>query len=148
MSRRREAAAGLLVLSVACLLAGGCGGRPDMARVSGTVTYEGKPVPDAILLFKPKDKSPGAARTDASGRYRLNTFRPGDGGFAGSNVVTITPWVEGFIELPDDAITGRKPPPEVPRPDIPDRYRTLTTTPLTVEIIAGKSNQIDFELAE
>ena len=146
MSRRSAAAAGLLVLSVSCLLAAGCGGRKDMGRVSGTVTYQGKPVPDAILLFRPKDKSPGAARTDAAGRYKLNTFRRGDGGFAGTSVVTITPWVEGFIELPDDAITGRKPPPEVPRPDIPDRYRTADKTPLTAEIIAGKSNVIDFKL--
>ena len=135
---------GLVILTFLC--AAGCGGRKDMGRVSGTVTYQGKPVPEAVLRFTVKDKSPGLARTDAAGRYTLNTLRKGDGGFAGASVVTITPWVEPFIERPDDAITGRKPPPEVPRPDIPDRYRTLTNPPLAAEIIAGKNNVIDFKL--
>lgn len=131
---------------VAFLFATGCGGRQDMGRVSGTVTYQGKPVPDAVLRFTVKDKSPGLARTDAAGRYTLNTLRKGDGGFAGASVVTVTPWVEPFIERPDDAITGRKPPPEVPRPDIPDLYRTADKSPLKAEIIAGKNNVIDFKL--
>ena len=135
---------GLVILTFLCAV--GCGGRKDMGRVSGTVTYQGKPVPEAVLRFTVKDKSPGLARTDAAGRYTLNTLRKGDGGFAGASVVTITPWVEPFIERPDDAITGRKPPPEVPRPDIPDRYRTADKTPLAAEIIAGKSNVIDFKL--
>ena len=144
MRSRGVGPVGLVILTF--LFAVGCGGRKDMGRVSGTVTYQGKPVPEAVLRFTVKDKSPGLARTDAAGRYTLNTLRKGDGGFAGASVVTITPWVEPFIERPDDAITGRKPPPEVPRPDIPDRYRTLTNPPLAAEIIAGKNNVIDFKL--
>ena len=144
MRSRGVGTVGLVILTF--LFAVGCGGRKDMGRVSGTVTYQGKPVPEAVLRFTVKGKSPGLARTDAAGRYTLNTLRKGDGGFAGASVVTITPWVEPFIERPDDAITGRKPPPEVPRPDIPDRYRTLTNPPLAAEIIAGKNNVIDFKL--
>jgi hypothetical protein len=144
MRRGGVGTVGLAILTL--LFAAGCGGRKDMGRVSGTVTYQGNPVPDAVLRFTVKDKSPGVARTDAAGRYTLTTLRKGDGGFAGASVVTITPWVEPFIERPDDAITGRKPPPEVPRPDIPDRYRTADKTPLTPEIIAGKNNVIDFKL--
>ena len=144
MRSRGVGTVGLVILTF--LFAVGCGGRKDMGRVSGTVTYQGKPVPEAVLRFTVKDKYPGLARTDAAGRYTLNTLRKGDGGFAGASVVTITPWVEPFIERPDDAITGRKPPPEVPRPDIPDRYRTLTNPPLAAEIIAGKNNVIDFKL--
>ncbi|MFM8709008.1 MAG: hypothetical protein ACKOHK_13265 [Planctomycetia bacterium] len=147
MRRRRDAAACLLGVSVICLLAAGCGGRKDMGRVSGTVTFQGRPVADAVLRFTPKDRSPGMARTDAAGRYPLNTLRKGDGGFAGVAVVTITPWVEPFIERADDAITGRKPPPEPPRPDIPAQFRTAATTPLTVEVVAGKRNVFDFELS-
>lgn len=144
MRSRGVGPVGLVILTF--LFAVGCGGRKDMGRVSGTVTYQGKPVPEAVLRFTVKDKSPGLARTDSVGRYTLNTLRKGDGGFAGASVVTITPWVEPFIERPDDAITGRKPPPEVPRPDIPDRYRTADKTPLAAEIISGKSNVIDFKL--
>ena len=65
----------------------------------------------------------------------------GDGGFAGTSVVTITPWNEPF-----DSIAGGKPPPERPRPDIPERYRDAATSPLTAEVVAGKANVCDLNL--
>ena len=139
MTRRGVATAGLVALS--CLLAQGCGGRGDMGRVSGTVTYRGQPVPDAVVKVSPLQKPPGLARTDDAGRYTLNTLRKGDGGFAGTSVVTITPWIEPF-----DSIAGGKPPPESPRPDIPERYREAVTSPLRAEVVAGKDNVIDLEL--
>ena len=49
MSGRGMATAGLVVLT--CLLSAGCGGRTEMGRVSGTVTYRGQPVPDAVVRF-------------------------------------------------------------------------------------------------
>ncbi|MFM7289645.1 MAG: hypothetical protein ACKOWG_07910 [Planctomycetia bacterium] len=139
MTRRGVTTAGLAALS--CLLLQGCGGRGDMGRVSGTVTYRGRPVPDAVVKFSPLQKPPGLARTDAAGRYTLNTLRKGDGGFTGTSVVTIVPWVEPF-----DSIAGGTPPPEPPRPDIPERYREPATSPLRAEVVARKDNVIDLEL--
>ncbi|NQW47776.1 MAG: hypothetical protein HQ464_08415 [Planctomycetes bacterium] len=139
MTRRGVTAVGLI--ASICLLSSGCGGGKEMGRVSGTATYRGKPVPDAVVRFPPKQKPPGLARTDDKGRYTLNTLRKGDGGFAGTSVVTITPWIE-----PLDSITGGKPPPERPRPNIPERYRQAATSPLTAEVVAGKNNVIDFKL--
>ena len=139
MTRRGVTAVGLI--ASICLLSSGCGGGKDMGRVSGTVSFRGEPVPDAVVRFAPKQKPPGLARTDERGHYTLNTLRKGDGGFAGESVVTITPWIEPF-----DSIAGGKPTSKRPRPDIPERYREAATSPLTAEITAGKNNVIDLKL--
>ena len=127
-------AACVVILQVAV----GCW-QPKMAKVSGAVTSQGRPVPDAIVQFVPT-KGPGAAgRTDTEGRFSLTTLKPGDGAFLGPFRVTVQPFIPG-----NDPEKPTPPPP--PRPDIPDRYRTVDKTPLTAEVVAGKKNVIDFKL--
>ena len=65
-----------------CLLAGlvvalpsGCG-RRNMATVTGTVTYQGRPVPDAFVMFSPTAGPASGAVTDAAGEYKLLTGGP------------------------------------------------------------------------
>ena len=72
-----------------CLLTGlviafpaGCG-RRNMATVTGKVAYQGKPVPDAFVMFSPAAGPASGAVTDASGEYRLLT-----GGRHGNRVFT------------------------------------------------------------
>ena len=115
-------------LAVACAalaLVGmtGCG-NPGMAKVSGTVTWRGTPVPDAVVQFLPTSKPGAGGRTDAEGRFSLTTLKPGDGAYVGQGRVTITPY------------------------DIPERYRTPDKTPLTAEVVAGINNVIQLELDE
>jgi hypothetical protein len=116
----------------------GCG-RPTMAKVSGTVKWQGKPVPDAMVQFVHKNRPGATGRTDAEGRFSLTTLKPGDGAFLGPVQVTVEPFLPG-----NDPDKPTPPPP--PRPDIPDRYRTVDKTPLTAEVVAGKKNVIDFKL--
>jgi hypothetical protein len=130
-------------LTVACgvsLLIGvtGCG-NPGMAKVSGTVTFRGTPVPDAVVQFLPTSKPGAGGRTDAEGRFSLTTLKPGDGAYVGQGRVTITPYVE-WVGSDNPRPLSR------PRPDIPERYRTPDKTPLTAEVVAGKKNVIDFKL--
>lgn len=130
-------------LTVACgvsLLIGvtGCG-NPGMAKVSGTVTWQGTPVPDAVVQFLPTSKPGAGGRTDAEGRFSLTTLKPGDGAYVGQGRVTITPYVE-WVGSDNPRPLSR------PRPDIPERYRTPDKTPLTAEVVAGKKNVIDFKL--
>jgi hypothetical protein len=40
---------------------------------------------------------------------------------------------------------GRKPPPVLPRPDIPERCRQQGESPLKAGVVAGKNNVIDLE---
>jgi len=75
----------------------GCGG-PSMAPVRGRVTWDGKPVKEAAIVFSPtprsdKDREPGKPATgfsDENGVYVLSTFTPLDGALVGSHNVTIS----------------------------------------------------------
>jgi hypothetical protein len=87
----------LLVAATALALHPGCA-PPTIAPVRGRVTCNGKPVPDAALIFSPipknaNDKESGkaaAAGTDADGYFTLSTFKEGDGGLIGRHRVSIT----------------------------------------------------------
>lgn len=130
---------------VILLAAAGCG-QPTMAKVSGTVTWQGKPVPDAMVQFVHKNRPGASGRTDAAGRFSLTTLKPGDGAYVGSFQVAIEPFVPGLD--PDAPLLPlpTRPQPSPSRPDIPDRYRTVDKTPLSAEVVAGKKNVIDFNL--
>ena len=86
-------AGGMFLLLVAvCGAAVGCG-RREMGPVSGTLTYQGKPVPDAVVKFTAQSRPTAVGRTDAEGRYTLTTFRKGDGAYGGSHRVMVIPWL-------------------------------------------------------
>lgn len=124
----------------------GCG-RADMGRVSGLVTFGGKPVADAVVSFRPKNRPMAAGRTDAAGRFTLNTYSKGDGAVKGVNRVSIEPWTPAPEAVPEP---GQDPRPwkDLERADIPKKFRQEETSGLTVEVIAGKRNEFNFELAE
>jgi hypothetical protein len=134
------AACGLILLGVV-----GCG-QGTMAKVSGTVTWQGKPVPDAMVAFVHKNRPGATGRTDAAGRFSLTTFQPGDGAHFGSFRVAIEPFKPGSgpDAAPPSPLERPKPAPE--RKDIPEVYRSPATSPLTAEVVAGKMNVIDFKL--
>jgi hypothetical protein len=57
-------------------LVSGCGG--NFARVSGEVTYEGKPVEKGTISFLPVDgKGPSAGAAIVNGRYTATKVPPG-----------------------------------------------------------------------
>ena len=127
------------------LLAGAVGcGPPLMGPVSGRVTFKGKPVPMAVVRFQPQSRPMGVGVTDTDGRYRLSTKKPLDGAYGGHHIVSVYPWQLGVGQEPlDPAYT---PLPE-DRADIPDKYRAPHTSPLSADVVAGRDNMIDFELA-
>lgn len=116
--------------------------KPDIVPVSGRVTFEGKPVPQAILQFNPESRPMASGGTDAEGRYSLSTKRPGDGAYLGRHRVMIVPWRPGQGDDSAEAAAARI----RPRPDIPEPYRSATS-PLSVEVTAKGPNVFDFELA-
>ena len=128
----------LLITAVGC-------GPPQMGPVSGQVTFHGKPVPMAVVSFQPTNRPMGVGVTDNDGRYRLSSKSRFDGAYGGRHVVTIRPWQLGVGQEPlDPAYT---PPPEN-RTDIPEKYRISYTSPLSAEVVAGRDNTVDFELAD
>ena len=64
--------AAIVTLPALLALAGcGKGDYPDMARVTGTVTYKGKPVPNMMVNFMPTEGRPSWGKTDASGKFEM-----------------------------------------------------------------------------
>jgi len=123
------------------LAAAGCR-KPEIVPVSGRVTFEGRPVPQAILQFQTESRPMASGGTDADGRYSLSTKRPGDGGYLGRHRVMIVPWFPTDSDDSAEAAAART----RPRPDIPEPYRSVKT-PLSVEVTAKGPNVFDFELA-
>jgi hypothetical protein len=71
----------------------GCGKSdyPPLARVTGTVTYKGKPVPNMMVNFMPTAGRPSWGKTDASGKYEMVLDADYKGVEIGHHKVYITP---------------------------------------------------------
>lgn len=121
-------------LSLLLIAALGCGPSYDVNTVSGIVTMDGAPLPEARVTFTPAQGRPSVGVTDASGRYELRYIRDTMGAEVGSHSVAITTEFEPPVsDVPTPS------PPET----IPPRYNSATT--LTAEVKAGP-NEIDFPL--
>ena len=82
---------GLLPLIV-CISVAGCGGssdRPELGEVIGTVTLDGEPLANAVVMFKPKGKRPSRGFTNANGHYKLAYIRDILGATTGKHRVII-----------------------------------------------------------
>ena len=86
----------LATLSVGLLALAGCGGGVTLAPVSGVVTLDGRPYPNAVVSFQPVggtgNENPGRgsmAITDADGKYTLKYDNVEPGAVVGKHVVRI-----------------------------------------------------------
>jgi hypothetical protein len=132
----KAAGAGFCLLLVGLPLAG-CGpGGPPLGTVSGTVTLDGKALPDALVEFQPEGQgSPSTGTTDQQGRYEL-LYAPGrPGAMLGKHRVTITTYRQESTDS-GQAI-------EIPE-RVPPWYNDQTT--LVREVEAGEQT-IDFPLS-
>jgi hypothetical protein len=84
--------AALVTLSVILALAGcGKGDYPAMAKVTGTVTYKGKPVPNMMVNFMPTAGRPSWGKTDAQGKFEMVYDEDYNGVEIGHHKVYFTP---------------------------------------------------------
>ena len=127
-------AAGLLGAAVA-----GCGADgPEIAGVEGTVTMDGKPLPNAAVVFVPEEGGrPAGARTDENGHYVLNFSGGRQGTIPGKNKVQITTLSDPYQDEEGNTVPGS---PET----VPMKYNTQTT--LEVDVKEGEHNVADFDL--
>jgi hypothetical protein len=120
----------------ALLLALGCGppsDQPELGLVTGTVTLDGKPLPNVWVGFAPTTGRSSMGLTDKDGHYKLDYLYDTPGAKVGQHTVTITTpqedesggLVPNFKEL------------------VPAQYNTKTT--LTAVVESGE-NKIDFQL--
>ncbi len=82
-----------LVVFAGCLTVGGCrtgaGDRPDLGEVTGVVTLDGAPLPDASVSFTQPGFRSSVGKTDSQGRYELIYIRDVKGAAVGTHVVKI-----------------------------------------------------------
>ncbi len=123
----------------------GCGdGHPKRSAVTGTVSYNGKPLSIGSLVFIPVGGGPSAqGKVDRNGFYEMGTFDDDDGVIPGDYKIMITALTSpGGSGLPEDAVDGNAGPVSV----IPEWYGDLEKSGLLVTVVADKANTIDFPL--
>jgi len=139
------------------LMLGGCGGvdkdMPTLAKVSGKVTYKGKPVTPGSVIFTPisgKGGETGQVATgqlESDGSFTLTTFNTGDGAILGQHSVTVEsrggdinalnkPKADGTIAY------------VLPKPAVPKKYLNPTSTPLKYTVEPGKDNFFEIEIKD
>jgi hypothetical protein len=142
-----------LVVSVSMGLVG-CGGSPTpktaQAKVSGTITYDGSPIPlDSSVVFSCMDPSATAAgKVDSLGKYSLTGGDPSLGIPVGRYKVMIRPAIPPapVMGTPEYSATmsGKVKPAAAPK-EIPTKFHALDTSGLVLEVKAG-DNTFDFDL--
>jgi hypothetical protein len=129
--------------------------------VSGTVTYNGKPLEKGVINFVPDDpKSVGASGEIENGSYVLSTGGGKDGARAGKYKVTVSAKEDSSAKAKASFAKDSKgiDPGFVPRQYlansaatakslIPEGYGDTRTTNLTAEV-KEQSNTIDFPLSD
>lgn len=128
-------------------------GVEGVVPVSGTVTYQGRPVEGATVVFAPQGPSRAACgRTDSSGRFHLTTLVPRDGALPGEYQVSVsktqveTPMTEEesqayFEKHGTSPIIKTK-------EFLPEKYKTTATSGLTAEVAKGNAHDFAFVLAD
>jgi len=131
----------VVIAIVATFIVSGCGrSGPEHGRVSGTVTYNGKPVPKGTISFQAVDpkgrNATGAIEPDGS--YTLQTEEPGDGAQLGDYRVAISAREDEVLDY-----IPTKPIP--PKRLVPAKYESPETSELKATVKSGK-NDIPFDL--
>ena len=124
--------------------------RPKRVPVTGTITYQGAPLPDAAVAYIPASGgSPAQGTTDSQGIYRLTTFTENDGAIPGTYGIAISAVIENNrnsdgTQIYSDEDPRWKPPESL----IPKRYNIPSKSQLTSEVKGGEPNVIDFDLKD
>ncbi len=132
----------LLVIGCGLLSFSGCGSDgPQLAEVAGTVTVDGKPIPNAVLTFIPTGGSTSYGKTDAQGKYKLMFTDSKSGAMLGTHNVEIEVKRYSKDEVNEMKAAGLEASSEfVP---IPKKYKQPGA--LTADVKKG-GNTIDFTM--
>ncbi|RUL88306.1 hypothetical protein [Tautonia sociabilis] len=132
-----------LGLAVAlAVVAPGCGSSgPEMARVSGTVTYQGQPLESGSVSFISTDpeRANAVGTIGPDGSYELQTREPNDGAELGEYKIAIS-------DIDPEAMNSALPGEPVPLTSkLPQKYQDPSTSGLTRTVERGR-NTFDFDL--
>jgi hypothetical protein len=132
---------GLLLLPVAALvlvLVAGCGGGPEIVRVTGKVTRGGKPVPGLVVNFVPEKGYRSVGKTDGEGHFTMLYLTGQEGVAIGKHKVWVALAPSG---TKDDADQPRGATLTPRNPDtlaLLRKYGSVDTTPIQREITTAQ----------
>ena len=151
----------------------GCGpGGPRLYKAGGTVTYNGKPVPQANVVFQHEDGSASSGTTDDAGKFSLTYQGNPKGAAAGKCSVAVNKVAGGSnVPLPIPAGVDTKDPKEMmklmqkraeedkkkldaggltpPKSELPAKYANFKTSGLSYEITSDEAkNNFAIELKD
>ena len=147
-----------MLIAVTFLGCGGGEGRPTTARVSGTVTLQGKPLEGATVHFI-GEKFAGSGKTNAQGHYELV-----QGAVPGKNKVYITkrplpsnvnldPQAGVDLEQLNAAVaagesdqSGNAAKIQAPKEEVPEEFSSPQKSTLTLDVPPGGTTTADFRL--
>jgi hypothetical protein len=151
----------LCLVILGSLVLVGCGGGDGakhvaVFKVTGTVTFQGNPLPRAIVTFSPKEGQPIAfGTTNDMGEFTLTTYTDGDGAAAGSYGVVVNKTVSSGPKT--DA--GHSTDPALATVSshnasssaasgsvVPAAYSDATQTPLNAKVEPSAENEFTFEI--
>jgi hypothetical protein len=124
------------------LALGGCSvdpNLPKLAKVHGTVTYNGKPLNSGHIVFTPATGKGGETGEVATGEispdgtYEMTTFSTGDGAILGQHIVTVE---SRSGEMPKPDATSRIEY-KLPKNLTPAKYASVDKSPLRCTVRAG-----------
>lgn len=126
------------------VLLAGCGGSdgPEMAKVTGKVTYQGKPLTKGTISFVSTDPSRSNANSviGPDGSYSLQTTNPGDGAVVGDYKIVVSDVDPNSLNTPAPGEPVKK-----QERLIPEKYENPDASGLTRKVVSG-SNTFDIAL--
>lgn len=131
----------IAMLASICLT--GCGGGdgvkplPNLVPVSGTVTYDGKPLPQGTVQLAPADpasKLQSASGEIKNGSFTLATTASAPGVMAGKYKVRIAAY-EGGNAAPSMPLPGQAA--AKPKSLLPEKYLDPSKSGLEVDVVKG-----------
>lgn len=133
-----------LPMLLAVVLAG-CSSGDKLAKAGGTVTYRGKPIAGANVVFIPDVGSPAIASTDDFGAFSWTT-QGSPGALIGSGKVAITATEK--YEFKSEEQMASKDLQKMGRSLIPIKYGRAETSGLAVTVNADGNNNFQIELKD
>lgn len=117
-------------LSMALLIAAaGCGRRVVLVPVEGQVMLDGQPLGgNAAIMMQPAAGPAARGRIDAEGRFRMGTFRPGDGVPPGKVAVRVASSTQPSTDSEDVPLLGSR---------IPEKYGDCQSSGITLDVTSG-----------
>ncbi|WP_437193444.1 carboxypeptidase-like regulatory domain-containing protein [Planctomicrobium sp. SH527] len=138
-----------LIVCMAFLYGSGCAGSgdfPEIADAGGVISYQGKPLASASVIFTPETGPIAVGMTDDDGKFHLLT-QGKTGAKLGKHTVIVQAVgpKSGTKVVTNDPSTGRDLPVQMVS-RIPEKYGKTNQSGLTADVKANGENSFRFEL--